>query len=178
MTEPRLARVFRFAPAAFAASGLLALVAVFLPSVVFYDSPSAEAEIARPSRIAVPPLSNYAAIVWRPLFNDDRRRDLPPPPPAPPKPPAPPSAENYQLVGIILSSELRMALVQRRSDAFVARLHVGDTLDGWTVKTIDASGVQLGSPSSTTELIIPRAAQQSPPKSANTTVAATHQSQE
>ncbi len=176
--NPHLAGSLKFAPVAFAASGLLALVSVCLPSLVFYDSPPPEAEIAKPSKVVVAPLGNYAAIVWRPLFNNDRRRDAPPPPPAPPKPPAPPTANNYQLVGIILSSNLRMALVERRADAQVAHLHIGDMLDGWTVKTIDASGVQLDGPSSTTELTIPRAAQRLPPGTASTAVAAVRPSTE
>ncbi len=173
-----VARGLELAPAAFAASGLLALVAVFLPSLVFYDSPPPDAAIAAPSRVVVPPLSNYAAIVWRPLFNDGRRRDPPPPPPAPPKPPPPPSAEHYQLVGIILSSDLRMALVARRADGQVAHLHVGDMLDGWTVNAIDASGVQLSGPGGTTQLTIPHAAQRAPSGSTSAVIAAVHSSTE
>jgi hypothetical protein len=148
------------------------------PTLVFVEAPAADPVFERPSPIIVPPLSRYAAIVQRPLFNDDRRRDPPPPPPAPPKPPPPPSADNYRLVGLILSSNLRMALVQRRQDGQVAHLHEGDMLDGWTVKTVAASGVQLTGSSGEVELTIPRAAQHLNSGIANSTVAGAHQSTE
>jgi hypothetical protein len=148
------------APLAFAASGFLVLIGSFLPAIEFTPSPPQPASVYVPARADVPPLPAYRAIAMRPLFNQDRRPDPPPAPPAPPKP-ALPGAESYQLVGIILSSELHMALVQRRSDSKVVRVQAGDTLDGWTVKAVSDDGVELNGPNISLQLVIPRAAQQS-----------------
>jgi hypothetical protein len=148
------------APLAFAASGLLVLAGDFLPAIEFTPSPPQPSSIYVPARFDVPPLTAYRAIAMRSLFNQDRRPDPPPAPPAPPKP-ALPGAESYQLVGIILSSDLHMALVQRRSDSRVVRVQAGDTLDGWTVKSVSDDGVELNGPNAALQLVIPRAAQQS-----------------
>jgi hypothetical protein len=132
------------APLAFAASGLLVLAGDFLPAIEFTPSPPQPSAVYIPARVDVAPLIAYRAIAM----------------PAPPKPGLP-GAESYQLVGIILSSELHMALVQRRSDSRVVRVQAGDTLDGWTVKAVSADGVELNGPNTSLQLVIPRAAQQS-----------------
>jgi general secretion pathway protein N len=148
----------KFLATAFAASGLMAAIAVLLPSWVIVEPPPPEPPVAVPAPIVVGPATEYAAISMRPLFNIERRRDPPPPPPAPPKPPPLPSVGNYRLVGLILSPDLRMALVMRRQDGREVQLREGDALDGWTVKEINATGVRLSGAGAATELTIPKAA--------------------
>jgi hypothetical protein len=172
MTWIRARPLDEIVAACFAASGLLALLLVLLPSIVFVRAPPADPVLVKPSPIEVAPLGSYAAISLRPLFNNGRRRDPPPPAPAPPKPPPPPSADSFHLVGLVLSTAVHLALVQRVRDGQMMRLQEGDMLEGWTVKSVDQSGVQLTGPGAATELTIPNAAQRTGSVTANTAAAA------
>lgn len=153
MTAKRFYRSDLMVPLLFAASGAFVLIAAILPSWVPVQSPPAAPSIAIPSPAPVSPLRTYVAIAARSLFNPDRRPD-PAPLPASAAKPAAPSADSYQLVGILLSSELRLALVERRQGGEVLRLREGDTLDGWMVKTVSASGVELAQANTSAELTI------------------------
>ena len=155
------AHPFVVGSACFVALGAIALMLVLLPSFVFADVPSTDATIdpafIRAGAAHLPPLSHYELIVARPLFNAGRRTDPPPPPPAPPKPPPLPAIESYRLVGLVLSSSLRLALVSRAQGGDIVRLHPGDNLDGWTVEAVDVSGVQLTGQGNTQLMKVTRA---------------------
>jgi len=142
---------------------LAVLGAVLLPSLVFVGgiTPEAPIDSARfaVSRQNTEPLANYTAIASQSLFNEGRRPDPLPPPPAPAKP-ALPGVETYRLVGLILSPDLRIALVERGGE--VMHLHSGDPLDGWTVQSVEAEGVKLAAQNTTVELKIPKAAARQP----------------
>jgi hypothetical protein len=153
----------------------LALIAVVAPSLVIVDAAPPEQLIDAASVTAAmrppPPLTAYASIVARPLFNAGRSKDPPPPPPEPPKPPPPPSVDNYRLVGLVLSPTTRLALVERREGGQDMRLMPGDLLDGWTVVSVEASGVRLTGPGVSAQLTIPHAepvTRSSPPTSTST----------
>jgi hypothetical protein len=91
-----------------------------------------------PAMAGLPPLTNFAATVERPLFSPSRR-------PAASAPAAAPGTESrYRLLGIVASGTKKTAFVA--DNARRAELGVGDTLDGWTVKEIRQDRVTLASP--------------------------------
>ncbi len=146
---------------AFAGFSLLVLLAVAAPSLVLVSVPRSDPTLD-PALIRVAearPPTNYEIIAARPLFNDGRRADPPPPPPAPPKPPPLPGIENYRLVGLVLSSDVRLALVSRSQGGDLARLRPGDQLDGWTVETVDDTGVTVTGQGNTAHMKVTRAPQ-------------------
>ena len=95
---------------------------------------AAERQVASalpPSDFSLPPLDAYRAVVDRPLFAHDRR---PLPPPAPSA--AAGDLSAYTLAGITISGKERTALVRRATPPAVARLAVGQVINGWTVTEI------------------------------------------
>ncbi len=105
--------------------------------------------------LRTPQSALYATIAEHSVFNVDHVKDQPPPPP---KPPPPPPLENYKLVGVVLSSAERLALVQRKASGDVMRVRSGDTFDGWTVGQIGSGAVQVSAQGLAGTLSIPRAA--------------------
>jgi hypothetical protein len=151
------------ASAVFAGVAFLVLMAVAAPSVVIADAPQSDTTIdpalMRVARSRPLPLANYTIVVAEPLFNEGRRADPLPPPPAPPKPPPLPGVESYRLAGLVLSPEVRLALVSRPQGGELVRLHPGDLLDGWTVEAVDATGVTLSGQGITAHMKVTRAPQ-------------------
>ena len=141
--------------------GVLVLVLVLAPSMVVADAPATDTAIdpslMRIGRTKTPPLASYDVIVAQPLFNVARRADPPPPPPAPPKPPPLPAVESYRLVGLVLSPDLHLALASRSQGGDLMRLKPGDTLDGWSVAAVDATGVVLSGQGNTAHMKVTRA---------------------
>jgi hypothetical protein len=89
-------------------------------------------------------LGEYNEIIERPLFLSTRR----PPeeqPEEPPEPaPEPPSAdETFTLLGVVLTPEATMALLQDDKTGEIARLQVGDQVNGWHLKAVQANSVSL-----------------------------------
>jgi hypothetical protein len=103
------------------------------------DAPSgrtggAVTKAATPS-FALPPLSDFAEVTARPLFQDGRR-------------PLPPTARNTAaplpsvvVVGIVSSGAQRHALVEHGRPARIDRVVEGQALDGWTVEEIRQDGL-------------------------------------
>jgi hypothetical protein len=95
------------------------------------NEPAAEAAAAR--------AMDYPAIAEHPLFYPTRKPWTPPAPPPPEPPPvvmaAPSPLTNYFLVGVVVSDNLRSALVRAQADKILT-LSEGQEIEGWTLKEI------------------------------------------
>jgi hypothetical protein len=78
---------------------------------------------------ALPPASTFSDVVARPLFSDTRR-------PSSVATAAPDAHPTFVLVGTVLSSEARDALIRHGQPARVDHVAEGQTIDGWTVDSI------------------------------------------
>lgn len=140
--------------------GILALLAVLLPSMVWSEAETADAAIdPKLLHVDAPnllPLAAYQPVIAHPLFNEARRSDPPPPPPAPPKPPPLPPISSYRLAGLILTSDIQLAFVERLQGNTTIRLRAGDNMDGWSVQSIDQAGIVLTGQGSTLTLKVVR----------------------
>lgn len=100
-----------------------------------YDNPS------------LPPISAYAAVVKRPLFSDTRRPFIPEEitkkAKEPPSPPTRQQQEEYNLSGVIITSDQRLALIEIQRGRKIKRLREGEKLNGWVVASIQADQVTL-----------------------------------
>jgi len=143
------------------ATGLGAIVfaSVLLPSWIALPAAAHLGDPALPSlAFAQPdsrPLSDYAAIADRPLFNPNRQKDAPKPSPG--SATLMPALSNYRLVGILISKDARLALVERRSSHQIVTLYAGDQLDGRHVDDVKGTGVSLSGPAGIEWLTIPKA---------------------
>jgi general secretion pathway protein N len=79
---------------------------------------------------AMPPLRNFAGVLSRPLFSETRR------PPRQPTGPADTRDASFTLVGTILSTQERHALVEHGQPPHLERISEGQEVDGWTVEQI------------------------------------------
>jgi general secretion pathway protein N len=84
------------------------------------------------------PLTAYAAVTERPLFTQSRR----PPPTEASAAPAE-LQRNFSVAGIVLSGQERIALVQQGTDKKLLSVREGQSLGGWTVRSIAADRVVL-----------------------------------
>ncbi len=105
----------------------------------------------------MPDLGQLATTIERPLFMPTRR----PPPPeevvkvevkAPAPAPVPLEPLKVGVSGLIISDSERLALLRRESGGDLLRMAIGDTIDGWTVKDIQADGVIFDRDGETTEV--------------------------
>lgn len=146
--------------AAFASLGLLVLVGVLAPSwarlsgfdLIQITSP----KLLFPELLKQEPFDNYSVLIEQPLFNADRKKDPPPPPPLSLLAQLP-SLDSYRLVGVIITADKSLALVERRATKNVVELKSGDMLDGRTVKDITPAGVVFGGSAMSEVLSIPKA---------------------
>jgi hypothetical protein len=100
-----------------------------------------------PTLASLPPPGNYAAIVDRPLFSPSRRA-------------APGAAgavgasieSRYRLLGVVATGPKKKAFIAE--GARRAEISEGETLDGWTVKTIGQDRVSLTSPAGEAALVM------------------------
>ncbi len=102
-----------------------------------------EADEAAPAlAIEFAPADASREVTERPLFFRSRR-PLPPEPPAVAEPrPEPQPPLTFALVGTIVTGPTRVALVKPEKAASV-ELAVGQSLEGWTLTTIDADRVMV-----------------------------------
>jgi hypothetical protein len=99
-----------------------------------------EIEPVQPFQVA--PLNNYRNIVERPLFLTERR----PPEEAPEETPiseSPVGDEDLVLLGVVLTPDTNMALLQVDQRGQVARLRVGEKVNGWELQSVEANQVNL-----------------------------------
>ena len=99
---------------------------------------------------AIAPLAAFHETVNRPLFEQSRRKPVPPEParaaePAPP-PPAPPVAEpaNVTLIGTLLEASAARALVRIAPSNEERWIKQGDMVEGWLVEEIVERRLILG----------------------------------
>lgn len=83
--------------------------------------------------------SAYPETLARPLFGSTRR-PAPVEPESVAPPAAPPRLVGYRLTGIVSTGARRMILLET-PDGTSVRLHEGESVDGWTVETIDETAV-------------------------------------
>lgn len=94
-------------------------------------------------------LDDYAAIIERPLFSEDRRPYEPEVAEAAPDRPAGPvntpvtKREEYSLSAVIISGDKRIALIETRNGKKIHRLREGEDLDGWTLTEVQPARVSL-----------------------------------
>lgn len=79
---------------------------------------------------AMPPLRSFADVLARPLFVETRR------PPILSAPANDGRSSAFTLVGIVISTHERLALVEHGQPPRVERLSEGQEIDGWTVEKI------------------------------------------
>lgn len=149
-----------------AVAGFAVLVAAFVPSPLrllsVFERP-AEVAVGKPPPLVLPnmpPVSAYADIAARPIFNDGRRPD-PPTRSATAAASGTPAGDQgelseYRLVGIVADSVTQRAIVERAGSPSV-RLRPGDRLAGWRIEKIDASGVVASKDSRSVRIGIPKA---------------------
>lgn len=93
--------------------------------------PVAAPRVAETPRFAMPPPDRYEEVNARPLFSPTRR------PPAPEAPGAGAAPEaSFTLVGIVISTEDRLALLEHGQPPRIERVFEGQQLDGWSVEAI------------------------------------------
>ncbi|MBV8534030.1 MAG: hypothetical protein JO128_00475 [Alphaproteobacteria bacterium] len=125
-------------------SRLLAVLCLALGAVIateIADSPSTAPPTASDTRpraakaapddasFTLPPVSTFSEVVARPLFSDTRR-------PSTFAAASPDARPTFVLVGTVLSSQARDALIRHGQPARVDHVAEGQTLDGWTVDSI------------------------------------------
>ena len=88
-----------------------------------------------------PPIDKFSEIISRPLFAPSRR---PPPPKTESNPALEVSKpESFDLIGVIISADERMALLQTLGTGEVMRAVEGETVGGWKVQAINPTEVEL-----------------------------------
>ena len=88
-----------------------------------------------------PAMSTFSELVERPLFTPSRR---PPPPKTNSNIAAPaPKPENFDLIGVIISADERMALLRTLATGEVMRAVEGQSIGGWEVRAIKPTQVVL-----------------------------------
>jgi hypothetical protein len=99
-----------------------------------------EVEPVQPFQVA--PLPDYRNIIERPLFLADRR----PPEETSEETPVsetPVGDEDLLLLGVVLTPDANMALLQVDQRGQVARLRVGEKVNGWELQSIQPNQVNL-----------------------------------
>lgn len=145
-------------------AGVLVLLLAFVPSPLgllgAFDAP-ATVTVRRPPPLALPampPLSEFAAITARPLFNEGRKPD-----------PATGAVGNasvgssadqgelseYRLVGIVADRATQRAILER-SGAPSLKVGPGDRLAGWRIDKIDSSGIVASKDERSVRIAIPK----------------------
>lgn len=139
-----------FRPAAFTLGALCSVLgALFVYACVaplpVFDLPAIHLpQQSAPSETAPfvpPPLASFAAINARPLFSPARQRIAPSDAPA--KTAAPPPLPAASLVGVILDTDNKLALLKSQGAPFAASIPVGGMLGAWQVTEITADHVVL-----------------------------------
>ena len=159
---------FCLALAAFIVRGLLDPPQINIPAAVPLSQVSADSPEHEPFKpFEVPPLDQYSEIVERPLFLETRR---PPPPEIPDvaveEEEQPVEEQVFTLLGVMVTPDSKMALVEVDESGNVARLKVGDEVEGWELDSVSADNVVLRKGESVKNLPLVRNKPPSPLKDA------------
>lgn len=82
----------------------------------------------------------YAATLERPLFVPSRR-EAPPAPPPPPPPPPTMQKGQFQLLGTIITDEMRVAIVKEISSGKERQIVQGFTINGLQLEMVEADRI-------------------------------------
>jgi general secretion pathway protein N len=85
----------------------------------------------QPASSTLPPIESFAEVTRRPLFSPTRQ-----PPPAEVVKDTQGNASGFALLGIIISDDGRIALIEYGRPPALARLKEGQAVDGWTLQSI------------------------------------------
>jgi hypothetical protein len=103
---------------------------------------SNEFEVTPVQPFQIDPLNDYRDIIERPLFLAERR----PPEEVPEEMPAsetPVDDEDLVLLGVVLTPDANMALLLVDQGGRIARLRVGEKVNGWELQSVQANQVNL-----------------------------------
>jgi hypothetical protein len=109
------------------------------------------------------PAENYASTLAHPVFFKSRQPFVAPPPaPAPVvKPPAPPVSTDpgMALAGVMIAGGRRKAYLVNKADSSGTWASEGESLSGWTIRSIEPTAVKLQQQERLVELLLyPRSA--------------------
>ena len=144
---------------------VVVLVAQILLGLFFHETlvedahqaPEPDRLLAQPTDFGLPPLTQYRAIVERPLFIASRRPNRARPvETSTPRPSAAPQLKKYQLTAVIITGDQRLAIIQNKRTRSMLRLRVGDELESWRVEAISADTVRLRYGSESRVLVLRR----------------------
>jgi len=103
--------------------------------------PSAPVEVSLYSDFRLPAREKtYAATLERPLFVPSRR-EAPPAPPPPPPPPPTMKKGQFQLLGTIITDEMRIAVVKEISSGKERQIVQGYTINGLQLELVEADRI-------------------------------------
>lgn len=106
------------------------------------------------------PISALDATRERPIFSASRRPPMPPivaervvapPPPKPPEPEQP----RLALVGTVIGKPINLAVVLDRATKTLVRIHVGEAVSGWILRSVDSRTMTVEKNSQTVTLALP-----------------------
>jgi general secretion pathway protein N len=107
------------------------------------------------------PISALDATRERPVFSASRRPPMPPvvaqrvaAPPPPPKP-AEPEQPLLTLVGTAIGNPKNVAVVLDRTKKTLVRLHVGEAVSGWILRSVDSRKMTVEKNSQTVTVALP-----------------------
>jgi general secretion pathway protein N len=123
------------------------------------------------------PVSALTATRERPIFSPTRRPPAPPPEPvpaaeSPPPPPAEPEQPLLTLVGTATGETDNVAVVVDQSTKNLVRLHVGEAVSGWYLRSIDSRAMTLEKDNRRVTLTLPAASESAAPAPADAPEAA------
>lgn len=109
--------------------------------------PGIRTEQTTPRTDPLPPLSDYAAIIERPLFTPDRRThagNLPTTQAAKTKKPAGlPDPSDLVLTAVIITEDTRMAILESDRGKAIHKMAQGESVNGWLLADIQPEAVSL-----------------------------------
>lgn len=94
-------------------------------------------------RFEVSPLSEYDEIIERPLFLDTRRPPEKVPEEVVEEEPQEEEEQEFTLLGVMIILDTKVALLEVDEQGKVARLKLGDKVNGWELASVDADKVAL-----------------------------------
>lgn len=145
------------------AAGLAAAAQLVAPTEPTVSGPPPIAPAAAPSltnRPVVRGLPNYPDIAGHPLFYPTRQPWAPPAVPVSSGPPAPapkelPPLQNYQLSGVVISAERRIAVLKAKDGGKTVMIAEGQDLDGWKLRRITRDAAHFTAGGSVYDLKFP-----------------------
>jgi hypothetical protein len=106
------------------------------------------------------PIGLLSATRERPLFSPTRRPPAPPvmaeaSPPPPPPPPPEPEKPQLMLLGTVTGEPQSIAVVRDQATSSLLRLHVGEAVSGWSLRSVDSRAMTVEKDSQTVTLSLP-----------------------